>query len=104
MGFDMLCYGCSYCEAPVGDFINPGHFNLIKGRKHRSHKSKTHSGGLLHKSKSSSSSSSDDESKATAVPVVAGDSVAASTVKHGSATVSPSSSKRKSFLQRIIHH
>lgn len=96
----------NYCEAPVGDFINPGHFNLIKGRKHR-HKSKIHSGGLLHRSKSGSSEEeNEEESKAAAVPVAEGETVAASAVRHhadGSTTVSPSPSKRKSLLQRIMH-
>lgn len=98
----------NYCEAPVGDFINPGHFNLLGGRKHRSHKSKTRGGGILHRSKSSSSSSSSDDGKVVAGPAagISGEAVSP-TVHHnadGTTTVSPSSSKRKSLLQRIIHH
>jgi hypothetical protein len=93
----------SYCEAPAGEFINPGHFNLL-GHKHRKHRTKAHhSGGVLHKSKSSSSSSSDEEkavaSGGTLEPRVQADGTATSVDQ-----TSPSASKRKSLLQRIIHH
>ncbi|KAG0561945.1 hypothetical protein KC19_9G105100 [Ceratodon purpureus] len=92
----------NYCEAPAGEFINPGHFNLL-GHKHRRHKSKTHSGGLLSKLKSSSSSSSSDDEK------TASNSLEPHVHHHADGTttvdqVSPSASKRKSLLQRIIHH
>lgn len=77
----------SYCEAPVGEFINPGDFNLLThGHKHR------HEGGLgslLKRTTSSSSSSSDEETRA----------------RHADETISPGGTKKKpGLLQRIIHH
>lgn len=78
----------SYCEAPVGEFVNPGDFNLLThSHKHR------HEGGLgsllKRTTSSSSSSSSDEETRARNVD----------------GTVSPGGTKKKpGLLQRIIHH
>jgi hypothetical protein len=78
----------NYCEAPVGEFVNPGDFNLLThGHKHR------HKGGLgslLHRTTSSSSSSSSDEE---------------TRARNADGTVSPGGTKKKpGLLQRIIHH
>jgi len=86
----------NYCEAPAGEFINPGHFNLL-GKGH-------HKTGLFNRSKSSSSSSSSDNEVATPAEL----DTSIPNVHHhadGTSTVSPTgSAKRKSLLQRIIHH
>ncbi|XP_024389754.1 uncharacterized protein [Physcomitrium patens] len=99
----------NYVEAPVGEFVNPGDFNLLS-RRHRKHKSKPHSGRFLLRSKSSSSSStSDDEKKAVRASISgeAGGEPHLHQNPDGTTStegISPSSSKRKSLLQRIIHH
>ncbi|KAG0619256.1 hypothetical protein M758_4G126300 [Ceratodon purpureus] len=86
----------NYCEAPVGEFVNPGDFNLLT-HKHGHHGGTL--GGLLNRTKSSSSSSSssssDDERRVREGNVT----------HHADGTISPGAHKKKpGLLQRIIHH
>ena len=111
-------YLCSYCEAPAGEFVNPGHFNLLN-KHHVGHEHHTgHKEGLLHRTKSSSSSSSSSSSDGE---VIEGNGVMGTHGHHagmnsmdgthvhhnvdGTTTLdSPTGHKKKSLLQRIIHH
>lgn len=92
------------CEAPAGEFINPGHFNLL-GHKHRKHKPKSHSSRLLPMlTRSSSSSSSEDEDGERTCDGAAMCGAAIHRHADGTTTVDLSNSKRRNFLHRIIHH
>lgn len=77
----------NYCEAPVGEFVNPGDFNLL----HHKH------GGLLHRTKSSSSSSSSSSD---------GELRSGDVVHNADGTVTSPRGHRKrhGLLSRIIHH
>lgn len=78
----------NYCEAPIGEFVNPGDFNLL----HHKH------GGLLHRTKSSSSSSSSSSSD--------GERRSGDVVHNADGTVTSPGGHRKrhGLLSRIIHH
>lgn len=87
---------CSYCEAAVGEFVNPGDFNLIThGHKHHHQEGL---GSLLHRNSSSSSSSSSSSDEGVKVRDGSG-------IHNADGTVSPGGQKKKlGLLQRIIHH
>ncbi|KAG0619254.1 hypothetical protein M758_4G126100 [Ceratodon purpureus] len=78
----------NYCEAPAGQFVTPGDFNLLHHKP---------AGGLLHRTKSSSSSSSSSSSDDE-------------TVDHDHSTVMPNGTvapggrrKKRSLLKRVLH-
>lgn len=81
---------CSYCEAPVGEFVNPGDFDLLH-QKHGGSKL----GHILNKSSSSSSSSSSDDGSAGRDADTAVQHNADGTIEY---------KKKPGLLQRIIHH
>lgn len=75
----------NYCEAPAGQFVTPGDFDLLHH--------KPVGGGLLHRTRSVSSSSSDDE-------VVDNDPAYA----NPDGSVAPGGRrKKKSLLRRVLH-
>jgi len=86
----------NYCEAAVGEFVNPGDFNLIThGHKHHHQEGL---GSLLHRNSSSSSSSSSSSDEGGKVRDGSG-------IHNPDGTVSPGGQKKKlGLLQRIIHH
>lgn len=87
----------NYCEAPAGEFISPGDFNLLH---HKHGHAGGGLGGLLHRSKSSSSSSSSssDDEAGVANPNSTG------VVHNADGTVTPGGSrKKKSLLRRVLH-
>jgi hypothetical protein len=75
----------NYCEAPAGQFVTPGDFDLLHHKP---------AGGLLHRTKSSSSSSSSDEE------TVDGDH---STVMPDGTVAPGGRRKKKSLLRRVLH-
>jgi hypothetical protein len=85
----------NYCEAPVGEFVNPGDFNLLT-HKHGHHGGTL--GGLLHRTTSSSSSSSSSSDEGTRVRD-------GNVTHNADGIISPGEHKKKpGLLQRIIHH
>lgn len=89
----------NYCEAPAGEFVNPGHFDLLN-RHHHAHK-----GGILHRTKSSSSSSSSDGEIGATDHSLNGTGVNS---LDGTTTLdSPTAAgqrRKPGLLSRIIHH
>ncbi|KAG0589953.1 hypothetical protein M758_1G057800 [Ceratodon purpureus] len=90
----------NYCEAPVGEFVNPGDFDLL----HHKHGGHHHDGGhklghLLNRTSSSSSSSSSDDGSTGRDAGVAIHHNADGTINHAGRH-----KKRPGLLQRIIHH
>lgn len=82
----------NYCEAPVGEFVNPGDFNLLAHKP--GHRGGT-LGGLLHRTRSSSSSSSSDDERR----VREGNNV----TQNADGTLSSGGHRRRSgLLHRII--
>ena len=86
----------NYCEAPAGEFVTPGDFNLVH------HKPIVGGGGLLHRSKSLSSSSSSDD-----IETIEGDHDEYVTNSDGNVVnggVAPGGRRKKrSLLKRVLH-
>ena len=94
----------SYCEAPVGEFINPGDFDLLHHKHDHHHHHSHHHGGdklslsrLLNRTTSASSSSSSDDGSTGRDAGMA--------LHNADGTTNHAGQKKKpGLLQRIIHH